>query len=108
MNKLLIIISVLLFVFTMLTTPSSAKDYETTHKLNDGEVVSSDIMNEIFSRIENVSQVIKSSDMAGSWNVLQTTCSGGGPGNCNDQSLFEGFEENSDGFTRSRTDTMMS
>ena len=62
------------------------------------------MINEIFSEIEDVSKVITASDLVGTWDLVQTTCKNGGPGNCSSLTL-SGMSNNADGLTRSRSDT---
>lgn len=96
----------LTIILTMLIVTSvSARDYSSKHKVKPGDVISADVINELFNEIENVTKVIQSSDLVGPWGIVQTTCLNGGPGNCSALTL-NGMTNNSDGVTRSRSDTV--
>ena len=82
-----------------------AADYDTAHTLAAGDVISADMMNEVFNKIKTISAVTTESDFIGSWDVTQTTCLSGGPGNCNSLSMT-GMTSDSNGITRSRTDVI--
>lgn len=82
-----------------------AADYDTAHTFAAGDVISADMMNEIFYQIETITAVTTESDFIGSWDVTQTTCSTGGPGNCSSLSMT-GMSNDSNGITRSRTDVI--
>ena len=82
-----------------------AADYDTAHTFAAGDVISADMMNEVFNKIKTISAVTTESDFIGSWDVTQTTCLSGGPGNCNSLSMT-GMTSDSNGITRSRTDVI--
>lgn len=82
-----------------------AADYDTAHTFAAGDVISADMMNEVFNKIKTISAVTTESDFIGSWDVTQTTCLSGGPGNCSSLSMT-GMTSDSNGITRSRTDVI--
>ena len=63
------------------------------------------MMNEVFAKIKTISAVTTESDFIGSWDITQTTCLSGGPGNCSSLSMT-GMTSDSNGITRSRTDVI--
>ena len=94
-----------LFLASLLSSPVIARDYSSKHKVKPGDVVSADIINELFSEIERVTKVVRNVDLVGIWDIVQTTCINGGPGNCSSLTL-NGMTNNADGMTRSRSDTV--
>lgn len=52
---------------------SLAKDYETPHEFKPGDVISADMMNEIFEKIQSTEKEISSNDLVGTWNCKWTT-----------------------------------
>jgi hypothetical protein len=94
------------FIITVSSFNLQARDYSTTHTFNSGDVISADMMNEIFSKIEDVSKVVTSSDFLGTWDLVQTTCKNGGPGNCSSL-VMNGMTDDSNGITRSRSDEVV-
>ena len=101
MKKILIATIILCFSLS----PIHAEDYETAHSFSAGDVISADMMNEIFDDLEGITQVIDEIDFIGSWDITQTTCKDGGPGNCSSLSVT-GMTNDANGITRSRTDTV--
>ena len=82
-----------------------AADYDTAHTFAAGDVISADMINEVFAKIKTISAVTTESDFIGSWDITQTTCLSGGPGNCSSLSMT-GMTSDSNGITRSRTDVI--
>ena len=101
MKKILIAIIILSFSLS----PIRAEDYSTSHSFSAGDVISAEMVNEIFDDIENVTKVITESDFIGSWDIVQTTCKDGGPGNCSSLTMT-GMSNDANGITRSRSDTV--
>ena len=57
-----------------------AEDYATAHTFSSGDVISADMMNELFDYIENANRMISASDLIGTWSCTryaQTTGCGG-------------------------------
>jgi len=97
----------LLIISTFISiNPAYSDDYSTAHELNSGDVISAEIINEMMQKIEIVSRDVVATDLVGTWNITQTTCINGGPGNCNGGISLDGSTENQDGITRSRSDTI--
>jgi hypothetical protein len=101
MKKILIATIILCFSLS----PIHAEDYETTHEFAPGDTISADMFNELFAEIENVTKVITAVDLVGQWDLVQTTCKNGGPGNCSSLTM-SGMSNDANGLTRSRSDTI--
>lgn len=56
---------IITFMIAISSLHLQARDYSNAHTFNSGDIISADIMNEIFSKIEDVSKVITSSDFLG-------------------------------------------
>jgi len=50
-----------------LTASSMAKDYESAHKVSAGDVISADIINELFDEIANFRKTLTENDLIGTW-----------------------------------------
>lgn len=57
----------LVFIFTVLVAPSFAGDYETEHTFQDGDVISADMINELFDAIEKTKKETSITDVVGTW-----------------------------------------
>ena len=44
-----------------------AEDYKTTHRLKAGDVISADVLNEMFDEVENAKKSIEAADLEGTW-----------------------------------------
>jgi hypothetical protein len=82
-------------------------DYKSAQKFNDGDVVSAQVLNDIIDRMELALKTTVSSDLVGTWDLVQTTCAGdGGLGNCTSISGTTGFGSNQDSLFKQRSDTV--
>ena len=82
-------------------------DYKSAQKFNDGDVVSAQVLNDIIDRMELALKTTVSSDLVGTWDLVQTTCAGnGGLGNCSSISGTTGFGSNQDNLFKQRSDTV--
>ena len=59
-----------------------AKDYKSLQRLNEGDIISAEVFNDILARIELTLKSATAKDLLGTWNLVQTTCSTGALGNC--------------------------
>ena len=98
----LLTIFCLLFSFGLM-----AKDYKSLQRLNEGDVISADVFNDILDRIELSLKSIDTSELVGSWDVLWKTCISGGPNNCGEVGLNagSGWSSVTDSLFRNRIDT---
>ena len=48
-----------------------AEDYATAHTFSSGDVISADMMNELFDYIENANKMISASDLIGTWSCTR-------------------------------------
>ena len=78
MKKILIATIILCFSLS----PIHAEEYETTHTFGAGDIISADMMNELFDYIKNANTMISASDLIGTWSCTryaQTAgCAGSG------------------------------
>jgi len=100
----LLTIFCLLFSFGLM-----AKDYKSLQRLNEGDVISADVFNDILDRIELTLNSSSASDLVGTWDVVQTTCSGNGAlGNCDNLIPAPiGFGSSIDNLYKQRADTVI-
>jgi len=93
---------------SLIFTQVQARTYSTTHIFSSGDVISADMMNELFSQLENINKSPVTSDLAGTWGLVQVSCAGGEPGNCttSSQVTVPGAVASTDGLTWSRSDTV--
>ena len=100
----LLTIFCLLFSFGLM-----AKDYKSLQRLNEGDVISAEVFNDILERIELTLNSASASDLVGTWDVVQTTCAGnGGLGNCtNPNPAPIGFGSSTDNLYKQRIDTVI-
>ena len=104
MNYSTLSIAPIIFALSLGNT-HAGDDYDTDHIFASGDVISADMMNEVFDKIKTISSETRESDFIGSWDIKQTTCLNGGPGNCSSLSMT-GMTNDSNGITRSRTDVI--
>ena len=99
----LLTIFCLLFSFGLM-----AKDYKSLQRLNEGDVISAEVFNDILDRIELTLNSSSASDLVGTWDVVQTTCSGNGAlGNCDNLIPAPiGFGSSTDNLYKQRPDTV--
>jgi len=95
----------ILAVFLAMLPDSFAEDYETPHRFEAGDVISADMMNEIFTHFRNTTRSIQSSDLIGTWSYEQTTVSGGYPGGTVGESM-SGVMSDQDNLIQTRWDTV--
>lgn len=50
-----------------LVTPVRAYDYESVHRVEPGEIISADMINELFEQVESVSRAATADDFLGTW-----------------------------------------
>ena len=67
----------LLFSFGLM-----AKDYKSLQRLNEGDVISAEVFNDIMDRIELTLKPITISELAGTWAAKQYVCKRGDFPNC--------------------------
>ena len=96
----LLTIFCLLFSFGLM-----AKDYKSLQRLNEGDVISAEVFNDILDRIELTLKASNSSDFIGTWDLVQTVCSSGNLGDCITDEL-SGGNEKIDNLYRQRLDTI--
>lgn len=61
-----------LFLIGVIGTSTAAADqYSTTHRLKAGDVISADILNEIFDEIEKVNRHVQIEELVGSWSCTK-------------------------------------
>jgi len=87
-------------------SPIHAADYDTTHTFAAGDIISADMMNENFAELENVTKVVTEADFIGSWDLIQTTCKTGRPGDCSSGNTMTGMSNDTNGITKSRSDVV--
>ena len=101
----------LFLVVALFCSSVQAADYKSAQRLDDGDVISADVFNDILDRIELALKSATASDLVGTWTVTQTTCgaSGGALGNCSGiVPAPEGFSASTDGvLTKQRSDTVV-
>ena len=69
--RLFAISSMFALLFFLATYPVTfAADYETPHTFEPGDVISADMMNEIFDYIRNAKTTITASDLVGTWTCI--------------------------------------
>jgi len=94
------------FLIILLSINSFSDDYKSANRLQDGDVISADVFNDILDRIELTLKSASASDLVGSWDVIQTICSSGNPGQCNDAGALTGAGTAVDNLYRQRADTV--
>ena len=68
----LLTIFCLLFSFGLM-----AKDYKSLQRLNEGDVISAEVFNDIMDRIELTLKPISISELVGEWSAKQYICNDG-------------------------------
>ena len=96
----LLTIFCLLFSFGLM-----AKDYKSLQRLNEGDVISAEVFNDILDKIELSLKSIDTGELVGSWDVLWKTCINGGPGNCVGLNVGDGWTSGTDSLFKNRADT---
>ena len=97
------------FLIILFSIHSFSDDYKSANRLQDGDIISADVFNDILDRIELTLKSASASDLVGTWDLVQTTCSGaGGPGNCDNLNPAPiGFGSNIDNLYKQREDTVI-
>lgn len=62
----------------LLAGNSFSRDYKSSHKLKAGDVISADVINEVFDVIQTSTRSILPTDIIGSWTCIESTNQGGG------------------------------
>ena len=96
----LLTIFCLLFSFGLM-----AKDYKSLQRLNEGDVISAEVFNDILDRIELSLVTPTSTDLLGTWDLVQTVTANGCFGNTT-SCLPSGYGTVVDSIYRQRTDTV--
>jgi hypothetical protein len=94
----------LFLVVALFCGSAQAADYKSAQRLDDGDVISADVFNDILDRIELTLKAITPAEMVGTWNVTWRTCVNGGPGNCSDLNVGTGWGSAVDNLYRERDD----
>jgi hypothetical protein len=93
------------FLIILFSINSFSDDYKSANRLQDGDVISADVFNDILDRIELTLKSASASDLLGTWDVVQTICPSGGLGNCASLSVT-GAGTAVDNLYRQRADTV--
>ena len=93
------------FLIILFSINSFSDDYKSANRLQDGDVISADVFNDILDRIELTLKSASASDLVGTWDVVQTICPLGGLGNCSSLSVT-GVGSAVDNLYRQRADTV--
>ena len=93
------------FLIILFSINSFSDDYKSANRLQDGDVISADVFNDILDRIELTLKSASASDLVGTWDVVQTICPSGGLGNCSNLSVT-GAGSAVDNLYRQRADTV--
>ena len=93
------------FLIILFSVNSFSDDYKSANRLQDGDVISADVFNDILDRIELTLKSASASDLVGTWDVVQTICPLGGLGNCSNLSVT-GVRSAVDNLYRQRADTV--
>ena len=93
------------FLIILFSINSFSDDYKSANRLQDGDVISADVFNDILDRIELTLKSASASDLVGTWDVIQTICPAGGLGNCSSLSVT-GAGTAVDNLYRQRADTV--
>ena len=93
------------FLIILFSINSFSDDYKSANRLQDGDVISADVFNDILDRIELTLKSASASDLVGTWDVIQTICPSGGLGNCSSLSVT-GAGTAVDNLYRQRADTV--
>ena len=93
------------FLIILFSINSFSDDYKSANRLQEGDVISADVFNDILDRIELTLKSASASDLVGTWDVIQTICPAGGLGNCSSLSVT-GAGTAVDNLYRQRADTV--
>ena len=93
------------FLIILFSIHSFSDDYKSANRLQEGDVISADVFNDILDRIELTLKSASASDLVGTWDVVQTICPSGGLGNCTSLSVT-GAGTAVDNLYRQRADTV--
>ena len=94
-----------ILIITLLLAPFAlAEDYKSALRLQEGDVISADVFNDILDRIELSLTTVQSSDLIGTWDIVQTTTATGVLGNGGSGTFAGGFTP-IDSIYRQRNDT---
>ena len=93
------------FLIILFSINSFSDDYKSANRLQDGDVISADVFNDILDRIELTLKSASASDLVGTWDVVQTICPSGALGNCTSLSVT-GAGTAVDNLYRQRADTV--
>ena len=74
------ILIVLASIFLSYPTNLIGGDFETLHEFKSGDIISADMMNELFDYIKNANKMITASDLIGTWSCEFYTQTGDGCG----------------------------
>ena len=96
-------LSLLIILFSI---NSFSEDYKSAVRLNEGDVISADVFNDILDRIELTLKAVSSEDLLGTWELTQTVCPYGSQQNCLSNLYQEGYGNPYDNLFRERTDTI--
>ena len=92
------------FLIILFSINSFSADYKSANRLQEGDVISADVFNDILDRIELTLKAVSSEDLLGSWELTQTVCPYGSQQNCNSNFYQEGYGNHNDNLFRQRTD----
>ncbi len=96
----------LYFLIILFSINSFSEDYKSAVRLNEGDVISADVFNDILDRIELTLKAVSSEDLLGTWELTQTVCPYGSQQNCMSNFYQEGYGDPYDNLFRERTDTI--
>ena len=94
------------FLIILFSINSFSEDYKSAVRLNEGDVISADVFNDILDRIELTLKAVSSEDLLGTWELTQTVCPYGSQQNCTSNLYQEGYGNPYDNLFRERTDTI--
>ena len=95
----------ILLTFLVITSVMSlADDYESAQRFEEGDTISADVLNDILDRIELALKSNNTSNLIGTWDVTWKTCINGGPGNCGDLNVGDGWSSSIDNLYKTRSD----
>ena len=94
------------FLIILFSINSFSEDYKSAVRLNEGDVISADVFNDILDRIELTLKAVSSEDLLGTWELTQTVCPYGSQQNCMASGFEEGYGNRHDNLYRERTDTI--
>ena len=95
----------LFFLIILFSINSFSEDYKSAARLKEGDVISADVFNDILDRIELSLVTPTSTDLLGTWDLVQTVTANGCFGNTS-SCLPSGYGNVVDSIYRQRTDTV--